>query len=192
MNSTRVFVFVMVGFLLSACAATGRDDSVQGAIEQGSRTMDLYREGMKAYTEGNMEVAENKLSQLVERVPEDSQVWFRLGNIYARTNRPRQAVQAYQDALVRDPSLAKAWHNMGVVRLRQAVNDFVSLAKSVPADDPLHSRGMKISNTLLALLNELPENESVEVDINLDDSDNADAAARENADREQTGPAQGR
>lgn len=188
MMSIRV-VFMVAFLVLSAgCASTGGNTSVEGAVAPGSGTMDLYREGMQAYSEGRLDVAESRLTELLEKVPEDAQVWFRLGNIYARTNRPRQAVQAYQDALMRNPELAKAWHNMGVVRLRQAANDFVSLARSVPAEDPLHARGMKMSNTILALLNELPDNSNVEVNIDLKEPVQSNEVDQPTAGDEGTGP----
>jgi len=50
-----------------------------------------------------------------------------LGNIYAHLDQPDFAVQAYKESLVRDPRLGKAWHNMGLVQLRQSANSFLQM-----------------------------------------------------------------
>jgi len=174
MKRSKLVVLALCCALVSGCATVAQNgvSDKEGAGAPG--TMDLYREGMKAYQEGDMETAETKLSAVLEKVPQDAQVWFRLGNVFARTDRPRLAVRAYQDALMRDPRLAKAWHNMGVVHLRQAANDFISLANAVPPEDPLHERGRKMSNTILALLNELPEGKQVNIELDLKEPDETD------------------
>jgi hypothetical protein len=55
-----------------------------------------------------------------------------------RTQQPDQAVQAYQQAIVRNPNHTRAWHNLGIVRMRQAMAAFVSSASTAPAEDPMH------------------------------------------------------
>lgn len=154
-SATIVLTTTLCLGLFAACVTTTPD--TEDAATPSVDTLKLYNEGMSEYSKGNLKLAEEKLSIVVRRIPQDGQTWFRLANIYAQTNRPRLAVVAYQNALIRNPDNTKAWHNMGVVRLRQAANDFLSLAKSVPPNDPLYERGIEMAQSILELLGELPE-----------------------------------
>ncbi|MDZ7736803.1 MAG: tetratricopeptide repeat protein [Gammaproteobacteria bacterium] len=85
-------------------------------------------------------------------VPQEADPWFRLGNIYARLEQPGKAVAAYQEALVRKPENGKAWHNMGIVQLRQAMNSFMHLEAATEPGDPLHDRARIMLDTVSQVL----------------------------------------
>jgi Tfp pilus assembly protein PilF len=144
--------------LVSGCATISEKEAGGPSISDNETEIAALREkGMQAYGAGDLAAAEQSLARIVERHPRNAQVWFHLGNIYAETGRPREAVTAYYNALIVDPGLAKARHNLGLVRLRQAVYDFMALTDSVPPDDPLHARGKRMSEAILDLIDQLPE-----------------------------------
>ena len=94
-------------FILSSCA---------------SKDLTLVREeAYLAYQNKDYSTAINKFEILVEKAPEDVEFWFRLGNSYARSEKPQLAVIAYQNALLRDPSNVKAWYNMGFIQTQTAL-----------------------------------------------------------------------
>ncbi len=106
------------------------------------------------YAAGDWAAAEVQYVALAREIPQQADYWFRLGNIYARTDRPDPAVSAYREALVRDPQLSKAWFNMGVVQLRQAANSFHKMEVHVPAGDPSRVQAEVAYAAILAILNE--------------------------------------
>lgn len=100
----------------------------------------LRHDAQAAYDEGEDAQAEKLLLGLSRQAPNDAETWFYLGNLYARTGRPDEAAQAYQKSLMIDGRQAKAWHNMGVVRVREAWAAFIQAYSVTPVDDPLHAK----------------------------------------------------
>jgi cytochrome c-type biogenesis protein CcmH/NrfG len=88
-------------------------------------------------------------------VPGEGEFWFRLGNVYARTHRPDDAVKAYKEALIRQKVKSKTWHNMGIIYVRQAANAFTQMLEDMPADDPLFERAMALNEAILKILNDI-------------------------------------
>jgi cytochrome c-type biogenesis protein CcmH/NrfG len=138
----KVFLFLMIFFVM-ACAPAKKD------------LWSLRDEAAQAYTAGDLETAERGFKTLTERVPGDSDFWFRLGNVYARLHKPEDAVRAYSEALLRNPQNAKAWHNMGIVYLRQAANAFTQLLSRPDDGDALYQRTARLNDALLDLLDNI-------------------------------------
>lgn len=105
-----------------------------------SNLYELRREAQSAYAGAEDERAEKLLLGLSRAAPNDPETWFYLGNLYARTNRPEQAIAAYQKSLMLKGDDARAWHNMGVVRLREAWAAFIQAHNLASAGDPLQAR----------------------------------------------------
>lgn len=127
----RLVMLLVSAALLGGCAMLPGQDG------------DLYsmrREAQLAYAGDQDERAEKLLVGVTRAVPNDVEAWFYLGNLYARTNRPDEAAQAYQKALMLNGSDAKVWHNLGVVRLREAWAAFIQAYNAGPSDDPMHAR----------------------------------------------------
>jgi cytochrome c-type biogenesis protein CcmH/NrfG len=99
-------------------------------------TVDRQRQADRAYVEGNLAQALSGYQSLTRAMPQNADFWFRLGNVYARLKRPDEAVDAYQHALAIEPGHAKAWHNLGIIRLRQAEAAFVQGAGAAAGIDP--------------------------------------------------------
>lgn len=124
--------------LLCSCAAvdlpTRKEDAV-AAYEQGQ-----YRE------------AADQFASLLEDMPKDADLWFRLGNAQAHAGRPREAVTAYENALLRNPELAKAWFNMGVIYMQQALKTFVDIEQYVEPEDEVGKRAAVMCAELIQIL----------------------------------------
>ncbi len=143
-----VGVPALLAWLLAGCAGLGG-----GPAEPGAAQIAAAREaGERAYAAREWAAAEPHYRTLVAAIPQDAELWFRLGNIYARVDKPDAAVAAYREALVRDGDLAKAWFNMGVVQLRQAANSFLKLGAHVDPDDPVTQQGAEAYDAIMAIL----------------------------------------
>ena len=62
--------------------------------------------------------------QLTKKIPNNAELWYRIGNAYTQLNQTRFAVDAYQKALAIDSSNSKILHNMGVVQLQESTRTF--------------------------------------------------------------------
>lgn len=109
---------------------------------------ELKRDAQVAYAGNEDDRAEKLLLGLTRAVPNDGEAWFYLGNLYARSNRPEQAAQAYQKALMLNGNDARAWHNLGVVRLREAWAAFIQAHGLTAPGDPL---GAKLEELIRAM-----------------------------------------
>lgn len=98
----------------------------------------INREAQLAYEGGENAKAEALYKSLVRKMPNDAETWFRLGNLYARANRPDEAANAYQRSLISNNANARAWHNLGVIRLRQAWAAMLQAQENLKPDTPLH------------------------------------------------------
>lgn len=124
--------------LMVACICTGC-----ASLMVNRAGMDAYgtqRQAMEAYGEGENSKAEAQFVALLRDVPNDSQTWFYLGNVYARTDRPEQAVDAYLKSLMLDRSAPKTYYNLGVIRLRQAQAAFIQAYGLLQAEDALQPK----------------------------------------------------
>ncbi|MGR8919409.1 MAG: tetratricopeptide repeat protein [Gammaproteobacteria bacterium] len=137
--------------LLAACSsAPEREDPAAAAVDLNAARASADA----AYEAGEWREAETHYAALLRAAPQEAGYWFRMGNIYARTERPDQAVQAYREALVRDANNAKAWFNMGVVQLRQAANSFGQMQLHLDETDPIARQGEKAYAGIMAILGE--------------------------------------
>ncbi|HKK16601.1 MAG TPA: tetratricopeptide repeat protein [Gammaproteobacteria bacterium] len=114
--------------------------------------VDLQQQADKAYQAQDWPTAERAYSQLSEKVPKQVEPWFRLGNIYARTDRLDAAVAAYRNALLRDSKNGKIWHNLGIVHLRQATTTFIDMLENTREDDPLNDRARYVVNAISQIM----------------------------------------
>jgi tetratricopeptide (TPR) repeat protein len=136
----------LVLLLIGACAPQ------QGLVRPPGNAFELRERAEQAYAQGDWLNAEKEYRALTRAVPTESEPWFRLGNIYAHLNQPEQALAAYKEALIRDPKNGKAWHNTGIVQLRQATSSFLALQQVTEAEDPLHQRAQKMVESVMQLL----------------------------------------
>ena len=117
-----------------------------------------------AYEAKDWQTAERHYVAVTKRIPDEAHPWFRLGNIYARTERPDFAVRAFKEALVRDPQLSKAWYNMGLVQLRQSANSFLQMRTHTPENSAQRARADAMYQTLIEFLQNGPSPTAAEQD----------------------------
>jgi tetratricopeptide (TPR) repeat protein len=144
-----------LAILCAGCAA-GRSDEA-APLDPDADLITINREAELAYESGESAKAEALYKSLVRRMPNDGETWFRLGNLYARNNLADQAANAYQKALMANNADARAWHNLGVVRLRQA------WASMLLAHDHLKP-GMPLYASVEAVLKQLEKIPLLEAD----------------------------
>ncbi len=135
---------VLVAFfasLLSACATDGNNGQL--LPEQSRATPEqalLNQQAMLADAGGEAAKAEALYKAVLRNTPNDTETWYRLGNLYANNNRPIEAAIAYERALVTDNGHARAWHNLAIIRLRQSYAALLQAQITVDAADPLAER----------------------------------------------------
>ncbi len=112
----------------------------------------MQQEAQAAFDSGENARAEVLYKGLVRAMPNDAETWFRLGNLYARTDNPDQAVSAYLTALSLNGSDARGWHNLGIVRLRQAWAALLRANTLTVPPEPIHA----MSSEMIRSLEKLP------------------------------------
>ena len=139
---------------LCGCSSLQLPSVLSAAPEREVDLMSLNRDAQLAAESGETAKAEALYKSLVRRMPNDADTWLRLGNLYARNNKPDEAVSAYHRALIINGADAKAWYNLSVIRMRQAWAAMlqVQAQESLPASDPLRQQAEEV----LGYLEKLP------------------------------------
>lgn len=121
--------------LLGGCGSlTGASD-----LPQRSDLFQLSNEAQLAYESGEDARAEQLYMALLRKTPNDPEVWFRLGNLYARAHRADAAADAYQRVLSINPAEPRAWYNLGIVRLRQGWAALIQAHSHSAVGDAIYS-----------------------------------------------------
>lgn len=133
---------------LAACAHRDPGSATPAAAPPVSAEAALAR-GEEAYAKEDWAGAETAFLAAAQAARGDPEAWFKLGNVYFRTGRYDFAAQAYEQCLRRAPGHAKAWHNLGIVRLHQADQSFERVSKgSEPHDAALDDRARRLRDIL--------------------------------------------
>lgn len=112
MKSTGVCLLTLSVAALAGCATT-----------PGARTgaeLALRHRADTAYALGDSAGALSAYQRLAARGAGDAAVWTRIGDLEVLENRPHEATAAYTKAVAIDPMATEAWHNMAIIRFRQA------------------------------------------------------------------------
>lgn len=118
----------------------------------GEDLVKMHREAQAAFESGEHARAEVLYRGLLRAMPNDAETWLRLGNLYARTDNAEQAVNAYLTALSLNGTDPRAWHNLGVVRIRQAWAAMLRANALSASGDPING----VSGETLRALEKLP------------------------------------
>jgi cytochrome c-type biogenesis protein CcmH/NrfG len=114
----------------------------------GEDLVQMQRDAQAAFDSGENARAEVLYKGLVRAMPNDAETWFRLGNLYARSNNPDQAVTAYLTSLSLNGSNPRAWHNLAVVRLRQAWAALLRANDLTTSKDPINVMSAEMIRSL--------------------------------------------
>lgn len=137
-------VVLLGALVLSGCAS-------HGTLPAQTRHADVAREQVeaaKAYADGDIHRAASLYEDLVATLPDDADLWYRLGNARFRLQDVDDAVTAYSRAAQIDPHHAKALYNLGVARLKQAQAAMLSSARASQPGDPLRRDSVRVAQRL--------------------------------------------
>lgn len=135
MNRRMAAAALLGALLLAGCGTfPGSSD-----LPQRSDLFRLSNEAQLAYESGEDAKAEQLYMALLRKTPNDPEIWFRLGNLYARAHRPDAAADAYQRVLSINPAEARAWYNLGIVRLRQGWAALIQAHSHSAVGDAIYS-----------------------------------------------------
>ncbi len=114
----------------------------------------LKEEADFAYLNNDMVTSEKNYSILVKEMPVEALFWFRLANVYVRTNRPDAAISLYREAVLRDPKFSKAWYNLGIVQLKQTAFSLNEMLIYTDRNDPLYSKAATMLEEIKDIIKE--------------------------------------
>ncbi|WP_198677983.1 tetratricopeptide repeat protein [Pseudidiomarina planktonica] len=100
----------------------------------------------KSYRDGDLTVAEARWRRLVKVDQALTEGWCVLGHISLRQQRYQEALKHYQRCLQLRPEQSEIWHNVAVIRIRQATE---ALLSGAPYDT--HSQDKLLLTKLLKL-----------------------------------------
>lgn len=145
----KVICFGLALLLITQLAGCATDEYAGQLLPEKSRATPelalLNEQARLADVGGEAAEAESLYKAVLRRMPNDADTWFRLGNLYANNNRAAEAAIAYERTLVADNGHIRAWHNLGVIRLRQSYASFLQAQALSDEDNALTER---IDNTL--------------------------------------------
>ena len=136
---------LLLAVLLAGC---GNLLPVRTPSQRLSDVLTAQERAETAYRANDMQRAAALYLQLTRMIPQEADYWYMLGNTYVKTEDPDRAVQAYQQAITRNPNHSRAWHNLGIVRMRQARAAFASSASTAKEGDPLHDMSTHLADDL--------------------------------------------
>jgi tetratricopeptide (TPR) repeat protein len=136
LNRGRLLTIALLVTLLAGCKMM---DGGTTELPQRSELFQLSNDAQLAYEAGEDAQAEKLYMALLRQTPNDPEVWFRLGNLYARAHRPDAAADAYQRVLSINGNESRAWYNLGIVRLRQGWGAMIRAYELSPSDHPLNA-----------------------------------------------------
>ncbi len=143
---------ILIGLLsLTACATNNQKKTEEQA---NLNLIEIREQADIAYRDDDLVTSEKNYEILIKELPEEAEHWFRLGNIYVRTNRPYAAISLYQEAVIRDPKFAKAWYNMGIVQLKQTAFSLNEMLIYTDKQDPLYSKAATMLEKIKAIVEE--------------------------------------
>ena len=106
-----------------------------------------------AYISEDWGQASGSYRKVIEKIPNDTYAWFRLGNSLTQLGQYAQAVVAYETSLASDNGQFKAWFNLSTAHLLNAKVVTLNALKSIGLNDPSRAEVERRLNVLTALLN---------------------------------------
>lgn len=147
--SLKRLIIITLFLCLSACnqiSVKDEDKKVKPDL------FELQKQAEQAYLNDDYTTAERDYEILIKEVPEIASHWFRLGNIYVRTNRPAAAINLYREAVLRDPTYAKAWYNMSIVQLKQTAYSLNEMLLYTDKSDPMYDKAVELLDGIKAIV----------------------------------------
>ena len=137
-----IYIFILLS--LGACASQPKEPQYN--------VYTLEEEATKAYKSKDWKLAEEKLSILISVSPGSADTWFMLGNLYARTSRPDNAIVAYKEAVLRRPGFDRAWRHLGIVSLTKTTHFYIEMLQHLDRNSLTYINAKKTNEVLLKLI----------------------------------------
>ncbi len=133
--NTKVFLFLIALFCLSACAGRGLDTGRQ--LQSDSR---LKQEGLKLFAKTKYELAFEAFQEAAEQGPENGALYYNMGLCLSRLGQPAEAIEYYTKALSFDqnliqPLVSRGWAYSKLEKYDQALVEINRALRQNP-DDP--------------------------------------------------------
>lgn len=142
-NTITTSLIIFFTLILTGCSQTAVKNEETNNPAPIKTDLDLKEIKLRAdtaYENDNLEASAKDYEILIKEMPLEALHWFRLANIYVRTNRPQLAIQLYREAVIRDPEFSKAWYNLSVIQLKQTAYSLTEMLAYTKEDDPLHKK----------------------------------------------------
>jgi len=144
----KIILCISFIFSLSGCNGIAvKPDAETNEPNVETANLDLLtlrQQADTAYSNNELNTSASYYEELIRRVPEEPLHWFRLANIYVRTNRPQEAIDLYREALIRDPKYSKAWYNLSIVQLKQTAYNLNEMLIYTDENDPLYKKAKNL------------------------------------------------
>ncbi len=127
---TRHLIMLLITMSVLGCASTSTTMRLSSADP-----FEVSAQADFAYDRGDWLVAARNYERLAAIVPNDAYALTRLGNIRLKQNDFGGAVHAYEKALERDPTAARAHYNLATAHLLLARNALQSSLRNLPRND---------------------------------------------------------
>ncbi len=132
---------------------SGADTRPSSAPGPGHDLPALAKRAEAAYLADDLKGSEKDYKMLIKSRSGEALYHYRLANIYARTQRPEQAIVLYRQALGKDPAFPAAWYNLSIVQLKQAAYSLSEMLDNTGESDPLHKKVKAMLRGIEALIN---------------------------------------
>lgn len=129
MRLVNAFIAVSMVMLNAGC-------STMAPKQEASDATSIVMAADAAYQKGQWAVAEKKYRDVIAHVPNDAYAHFKLGNTLIRLERLEDASVAFRNALVAEPTHAKAASNMATVYLMLAEHALHVAIDQMKHNDP--------------------------------------------------------
>ncbi|MBS0213708.1 MAG: hypothetical protein JSR26_11105 [Proteobacteria bacterium] len=137
----------IVGLLV--CAGIAIAGSARAADPAAAPAPALRAQAEAAYARGDAAGALSAYQQLVGHGAGDAQTWTRIGNLEWLQDAPAAATAAFEMAVRLDPKATEAWHNLAIIRMRQAQAMLAAERTSLPPGSA-RTAAIACEQTLLA------------------------------------------
>ena len=143
-------LLLALSLLTSACA--NLDTKPENTNYARQQLESLRQTAENAYQAEDWQSAVDQYNLILDQYDSDALAWYRYGNANAELGNIDTAISALQTSIELNPENIEAWHNLGILHLRNATTTFIGMQKHAPANDPLARRGRFVVNSVGQIL----------------------------------------
>lgn len=160
MRQTTMLLFItLLSGALHSCAALPA--LRQGPASAGDRAADYQNaralfstvdRADNAYQQGQWQTAAQLYESVLQDLPDDPWLWFRLGNSLTQNGDYSGAIEAFETSLQHDAQQSRPWFNLSTVHLLGAQVASLKAWQAMEPGDPSRQSAQKRLDTLTELL----------------------------------------